>query len=230
MAFLMVAGSSEGETQYLWYPVKAVVVAAALVYVWPRLPPLRVASPGLAVLVGLVGFVAWVGLEPFVVTDPEARQGGFDPYVYVAAHGMWTYWVLAGFRMFGFVMVVPVMEEVFWRGFLMRFLINPDAAKVPRPKDPEDIMAWVDYDLERFTNDRFEGVPIGAYSAVSFWGTTLAFASVHGAHWALAMVYGILVGWLFIRTRSIGACIVAHAVTNLALGLYTLWTRQWFWW
>ena len=45
-----------------------------------------------------------------------------------------------------------------------------------------------------------------------------------------AIVWGLLIAVLLVRTRSLGACIVAHAVTNFLLGAYVLYTREWFFW
>lgn len=91
------------------------------------------------------------------------------------------------------------MEELFWRGFLMRWLIKED----------------------------FTAVPIGAYQPFSFWVTTAFFAAVHGPEWPLAVVVGLLYGAWFVRTKNLGNIMVAHGVTNLLLAIYCLISGDW---
>ena len=39
-----------------------------------------------------------------------------------------------------------------------------------------------------------------------------------------------MIGALLVYTKSLGACIIAHAVTNLLLALYVLKTHDWAFW
>jgi membrane protease YdiL (CAAX protease family) len=48
--------------------------------------------------------------------------------------------------------------------------------------------------------------------------------------WPTAIVYGLLIGGLLVATRSLGACIIAHGVTNFLLGAYVLVTQDWKYW
>lgn len=98
--------------------------------------------------------------------------------------------------------VVPILEELFWRGWLMRWLIDAD----------------------------FERVPVGRYSAVSFWAVALLFASEHGPYWEVGLMAGVVYNWWCVRTRNLGDCILAHAVTNGLLALYVLRFDQWQYW
>ncbi len=107
--------------------------------------------------------------------------------------------MLFAFRLAGITICVPIMEELFWRGFLMRWLIQED----------------------------FTSVPLGAYQPFSFWVTTACFAMVHGSEWLLAVGVGILYGAWFIRTKSLGSVMLAHGSTNLLLALYCLITNDW---
>ena len=45
-----------------------------------------------------------------------------------------------------------------------------------------------------------------------------------------AVVWFSMVTWLYVRTKSIWDCVVAHAVTNLLLGIYVIWTGSWYLW
>ena len=99
------------------------------------------------------------------------------------------------------MVVVAVMEEVFWRGFLLRWIIKQD----------------------------FLNVSFGTFTWVSFAVTSILFAVEHN-RWFAGLLAGVIYNLWFYRTRSIYACIVAHGVTNLALGLYVLYTGDWSFW
>lgn len=105
-------------------------------------------------------------------------------------------------RLFRAVVLVPVVEELFWRGWLMRWFINP----------------------------RFETVPLGTWSASSFWTTALLFASEHGPYWDVGLIAGVVYNGWMIRTKCLADCMVAHAVTNLCLSLYVIAAAQWQYW
>jgi CAAX prenyl protease-like protein len=103
------------------------------------------------------------------------------------------------------VVVVPLVEEIFWRGFLMRWLIDPD-----RP---------------------FTATPFGTYAPRAVALTTAAFMLAHApSDWFGALVFGLAMAWLAVRTKSLAACVAMHAVANLALGVYVMATRSWGFW
>jgi uncharacterized protein len=183
------------DQHYLLYPVVTVLVAGLLAYYWRRLPPLQPAFPLMSVLVGVVGVILWVGLDPYLVRYDQPLIGRNPFQLYPASEA----WVLFGFRLAGIAICVPIMEELFWRGFLMRYVIKED----------------------------FTTVPLGTYQPLSFWVTTAFFAAVHGAEWPLAVIVGILYGFWFVRTKSLGSIMVAHGVTNFLMTLYCLITHDW---
>ncbi len=99
-------------------------------------------------------------------------------------------------------LLVPVLEELFWRGWLPRWL----------------------------QDNRFWRVPLGTYSAFAFWGTAALFAAEHGPFWEVGLVCGVIYNWWMRRTGSLGDLILVHAVTNLALSLFTIATQRWVFW
>jgi len=105
-------------------------------------------------------------------------------------------------RALGSTLLVPVVEELFWRGWLMRWLVLPDFTKVA----------------------------LGTYTPLAFWGVALLFASEHGPYWEVGLAAGILYNWWMLRTRSLADCILAHAVTNGALSVYVVSTGAWRYW
>jgi len=194
MAFLIAEGWWP-EQHYLIYVPKTLCVGAVILWFWRSLPSLKPQAPLLSVLVGIVGVVLWVGLDPWLVRydQPLVGRNPFQLYPVNEA------WALFGFRLLGIAVVVPIMEELFWRGFLMRWLIKED----------------------------FTSVSLGTYTPLSFFVTTAFFAAEHGSEWALGAIVGLVYGAWFIRTKSLGSVMLAHGVTNLLLALYCLKTGDW---
>jgi CAAX prenyl protease-like protein len=105
-------------------------------------------------------------------------------------------------RVAGSVLVVPVIEELFWRSWIMRWLIDR----------------------------RFWKIPLGGYTVGTFWTVAILFAVEHGPYWDVGLAAGVIYNWWMIRTRSLGDCILAHAVTNACLSMLVLGTGQWQYW
>jgi CAAX prenyl protease-like protein len=108
---------------------------------------------------------------------------------------------LAGIRLFGATMIVPVMEELFWRSFLIRYVMSSD----------------------------FRSIRLGAFSVGSFVVTVVLFGLEHQL-WLAGMMAGAAYNVVLYRTGRIWPCILAHAVTNLILGGHVLMTGEWIWW
>ena len=106
------------------------------------------------------------------------------------------------FRVLSSVVNVPVLEELFWRGWFMRWLVSRDFLKVP----------------------------LGTYTAQSFWLVAVLFASEHGSYWDVGLIAGIVFNWWMMRTKSLADCILAHAVTNACLAGYVLIRGEWQYW
>ena len=184
------------------YPIKAVVVFALLVFFYRRYSELRLcdlhkyADTALSVLVGIGVFVLWINMDWDFATIGESK--GFDPTL-IESDG--AYNTLIAFRIFGAALVVPIMEELFWRSFLLRYIINSDFSKVA----------------------------IGAFAWPSFLIGAALFGLEHNLVLAGVMA-GVAYSLLLYRTKSIVQCILAHAVTNFALGLYVLQSGNWQFW
>lgn len=197
---LMLAGKElHPHAIYIAYPVMVFVVGLSLAYFWNRLPEFKISRPVGSIALGLLGLVIWVGLYPWLGKAQTDLTGGFNPRIFESPAIQWG---LIAFRMAGFVLIVPIMEEIFWRGFLQRYLVK----------------------------EHFESVDLGTYTPLSFWATTGMFVLAHADQWGVALVWGVLAGWWFIRTKSLGDIILLHATTNLALGIYVLATGRWYFW
>lgn len=183
------------------YTLKAAGVAVALVAcrsAWPDIrPDARVVLP--AVLVGLAVLAEWVLVDRYL---PGCRLGsriGFNPYRGIPDPAWRAAFVAV--RLTGLAVLVPLMEELFWRSFLIRVLSRPD---------------WQSMDP-------------GSFTAAGFSAVVAAFALAH-PEWLAAGICAVAYGMLLGRTRSVFACVVAHAVTNFGLGIYVLATGTWLFW
>lgn len=183
------------------YPIKAGLVALALALLWRHYTELKsYALPlrhwVLSLVVGLLVFVLWIKLDADWMLIGELGNG-FNP---TDANGK-VDWMWVAFRLSGAVLVVPVMEELFWRSFIQRWLQKADFLSL----NPAQI-----------------GLKAVLIASALF--------AVEHLQWLAGLVAGVAYGWLYIRTRNLWAPIIAHAVTNGALGAYVVNTRQWGLW
>jgi hypothetical protein len=195
----------EGYVPSPWYPwvyvakVCAVIVSLVLL---PRslrdiAPSTRTLAP--AILVGLVVFAEWILLDRWIPYPHIGTRTAFNPFSELA--DPLQLWMLLVTRFFGLVVLVPIIEESFWRNFALRWVTNPD----------------------------LDAVPVGTYSQTAFWMVAVGFASTH-PEWLVALVAGVLFALLLRSTRSMFAVVVSHAVANLALGVYIVVTGDWRYW
>jgi CAAX prenyl protease-like protein len=159
-----------------------------------------------SILIGLLVFVLWVG--PDFVFSGWHHSILFDNSVFGHPAGNTppaskSDPVFLFFRIAVSMIAVPILEELFWRGWLMRWLINADD---------------------------FAAVPLGAYAPGAFWITAALFASEHGSFWDVGLIAGVIYNWWMIRTRNLWDCIVAHAVTNGVLAAWVIGAGQWQYW
>lgn len=189
-------------TLYYLYPLKTLVVAVLLFHYRREYQELslkhlgHLPSTAASILLGLLVFVLWINMDWTLSAtgDPE----GFNPTL---LPGTGLQFAMTVFRIAGAALLVPLMEELFWRSFLMRYIID----------------------------HKFERVPIGAFTWPSFLIAAVLFGLEH--HFILAgITAGVLYSLLLYRTRSIAQCILSHAVTNLALAVYVLYTGKWYFW
>ena len=183
------------------YAIRSGVTALVLTALWRYYAELRreerpgAAAWALAVAAGVAVFALWILLD-FAPLVTGAAEDPFDPRVNGALH--------PGFalsRLAGAALVVPIIEELFWRSFLMRWLERPRFLRV----DPGEV-GWR---------------PLVLTSAV--------FAVEHRL-WFAGLLAGLAYGELYRRTRSLRVVVLAHAITNALLGLYVLRTGSWGFW
>ncbi len=158
---------------------------------WPSGPEIA-----LAVGAGVVVFALWIHLDAAWMTigRPTASFLPLD-----AQGGM--IWPLIALRWVGAALVVPVMEELFWRSFVMRWVQSPQfEALVPQRVGLKAILL-----------------------------STFVFTLAHTL-WLAAVIAGLAYAWLYVRTGKLWVPVIAHAVTNGALGVWVVATGNWAFW
>ncbi|MGC4013295.1 MAG: CPBP family glutamic-type intramembrane protease [Luteolibacter sp.] len=215
--------------EHWMYPLQTLVVLGLLLRGW-KYYEFRWSAKGVlaGIACGAIGIGLWLlpttlydrlGLD----ADPEgwrawlgvaARKEGFDPGVFQSPAAWWTVVVLRFFRA---VVVVALAEEIFWRGFMMRFLLT----MIPTVSTSPSV--WVRR-LMRLVPDwkgEWWQQPFGKPSWVSYLVVTGLFTGVHmGPDRAMAFLYGSITYLLCIRSKSLGACVAMHATANLLMCLY----------
>ncbi|HTL29377.1 MAG TPA: CAAX prenyl protease-related protein [Tepidisphaeraceae bacterium] len=186
------------------YVFKTSIVPLLLIYFWKRYTKIRWTHLWLGAIVGVLGIVQWVGMEKLLWklgwTWATLSVEPFDPTK--AIENQPLLWSFIAIRWAGATLLVPVMEELFWRDYAWRTIIAP--------------------------ND-FKLASVGEWDPRAYFIVPAIFAFVH-VQWLTAIVWALMIGALLVRTKSLGACIIAHAVTNFLLGAYVLWTKEWIFW
>ena len=184
------------------YALTVVVVGAVLVFFWrdygelarQTLPSLR--ETLLAVAVGVAVFAVWIQLDAPWMTLGEP-SAGFLPLTSTGTLD----WPLIGVRWIGAALLVPVMEELFWRSFLMRWIEQPV----------------------------FEGVDPQRVGLKAVLLSTFVFVLAHTL-WLAAAVAGLAYAWLYVRSGKLWLPVIAHGVTNGVLGVWVVATGNWRFW
>ena len=187
------------EPKYWVFPLQTVFCGALLVWFWKTYEWGAKWHVITAVLTGLVVLALWI--SPQWLLGAEQRTDGFNPGLFAGSAAL--YWGTLILRFIRLVVIVPLLEEIFWRGFLLRYLIKEDFTKVS----------------------------FGTFSWFSFGVVTVMFGLAHfGPDFIPALLTGAIYNLLAVKTRSLACCVIAHAVTNLVLGLYIMQTGQWGFW
>ena len=212
-----VFGLAPSSAYCLVYTAKIALTLAAMALVLPGYRQFRRPPGLLAVLVGAAGILVWLGLwylsnwtgltQLLSHLPGYAPRPAFNPLDKLAAdHGYtvpaaWT-WTFLAIRFFGLVAVVPVIEEFFLRGFLMRMVVDQE---------------WWN-------------VPFGKVNGMAVAVSIVVPMLTHPGELLAAAAWFGMVTWLMVRTRNPWDCVLAHATTNLLLGIYVIWSHEWALW
>jgi CAAX prenyl protease-like protein len=175
------------------YPIRVVAALAVLWYFRKAYRRIDWRFGPLALAIGLVVLAIWIGLDRSPAASMSAE---------LQTMPLWLRSVWIGIRILGAVVTVPIVEELAFRGFLLRRLVDSDFASVGWRAFP----AW----------------PVLASSA--------AFGAMHGGRWLEGTLAGVLYAWAMTRRGRLGDAVAAHAATNAMLAGWVLATGQWQYW
>jgi len=182
------------------YLLRAFFALVLLVYYWrdyielkslPQLSDFFYAS-----IAGAIVFIIWIFPYPGWLSGEDTK--GFDPFLGESKNAglMWL-----SIRMMGAVLVVPIMEELFWRSMVMRWF------------DQENFLA--------LSPERISGY--------AYVGSACLFAIQHHL-WLAGLFAGMVYGELYKTYKNLWVPIFAHATTNLLLAIWVVSTGQWGYW
>ncbi len=186
------------------WPSQVLLVAAICFLTWPAGVSLRPSRWFASTAIGTLVFCLWIAPD---VINPRYRHSLlFSNALFHVGSSLrpeaLTSSSVLFWRTVRAATVVPIAEELFWRAWLMRWLIDND----------------------------FRRVPLGTYLPLAFFVTAILFGLEHGAYWDVGLLAGIVYNFWMIRTKSVGDCVLMHAVTNLLLSLYVIAYAQWQYW
>ncbi|HJN89503.1 MAG TPA: CAAX prenyl protease-related protein [Verrucomicrobiota bacterium] len=194
---------SFGPESHFWVYLAKCVVGAWMIWVtWPLVSEMRWTISFEALSAGVLVFLMWVTLPKF--SKPDDTWNLLKHYESSPA----MVWAFAGVRIAGSTLLVPMLEEVFYRSFLYRYILAPN---------------WM------FTAHN-------SFHIKPFLLTSVIFGFTH-QHWIAGIICGIIYQSLVLRTNRIGDAITAHATTNFLLGVWVITQGfgyadepQWYFW
>jgi CAAX prenyl protease-like protein len=190
----MISRASSGQFE-TWYALRLLAGGAALAVCWPRLGGLDWRFSWRAAAAGVAVFGLWLLASHFLLT----RHGMPAGLAAMAAPDR-ALWITG--RVATAILVLPLAEELAYRGYLLRRLVAAD----------------------------FDSVPFAAVGWLPVLVSAIAYGILGGAAWPAGIAAGVVFAMLLIRTRRIGEAVAAHALVNALLGAAVLFGHQWQLW
>jgi uncharacterized protein len=212
LALTSCQGRFGAASAYWFYLAKTLVAVWQIWEMRPFVSEMRWAVSWEAVVVGVGVFVLWIGLDPFYpkLTEIIAKlglskffgthQATWNPHEQFGQNSALA-WLMIVTRILGSTLVVPPLEEVFYRSFLYRYVAKPD----------------------------FLSVPLNRFLPLPFLVTAAVFGISH-SQWLAGILCGMAYQWLVLRRNRLGDAMTAHAITNFLLGVWVAWQGAWQFW
>lgn len=187
------------------YPLRVVATVLALFWLgggvftsmarcktWLAYAPQQIIAP---LLIGISVFLLWLALHP-----PAAPARSLRDVAQAEGWSIGYMWMWLGFRLVGSILIVPVIEELAFRGYLQRRLISAD-----------------------FTKARYDWHwPAALISAA-------AFALLH-SNWIAGLLAGLAFSFAASRRGKLSDAVLAHATANLLVAVAVLGAGRWDLW
>jgi CAAX protease family protein len=188
-----------GTASAYWFYFAKTLAAVWLIWeMRPLVSEMRWAFSWEAVAIGIGVFVMWVGINPLY---PQFKSGViWNPPEQFGQNSALA-WLMIATRILGSTLVVPPLEEVFYRSFLYRYFAKPD----------------------------FLSIPLNRFLPWPFLATAIVFGFSH-FQWLAGILCGMAYQWLVLRKNRLGDAMTAHAITNFLLGLWVAWQGAWQFW
>lgn len=201
---LLTAGQGRfGPASAYWFYLAKTLVGLWLIFeIRPLVWEMRWAFSWEAVVVGVGVLVMWIGIDPYYpkLGFGKTALANSNPSLVFGQHSQLTAFFLL-VHIFGMTVVVPPLEEVFYRSFLYRFIAKPN----------------------------FLNVPLNQFLPVPFFATAVVFGLEH-SQWLAGILCGMAYQWLVLRKNRLGDAMTAHAITNFLLGVWIVWRGAWNFW
>jgi CAAX prenyl protease-like protein len=197
---------------YWFYLAKTLAGMGMIFAVRPLVAELRWAFSWEAVVVGVGIFFVWIGISGEwatqnslwvklgIASPPKNIPLPWNPHEQFG-QGTALAWFFIVARILGSTLVVPPIEEMFYRSFLYRYIAKPD----------------------------FQSVPLNQFFPMPFFVTALVFGLAHN-EWISGIICGAAYQWLVLRKNRLGDAMTAHAITNFLLGVWVAWRGAWQFW
>jgi membrane protease YdiL (CAAX protease family) len=209
------------DSRYWFYLIKTIAGAVMIWFMFPSVDEMRWAWSWRALAVGVGVFALWVGLDGLYLSLDKLLKAVLRPAANVFGLTAWcstpptdpipwnphlrfgptAAWGFVMVRLLGSSLVVPPLEEVFYRSFLYRYIARPD----------------------------FERLPLNYFAGTPFLFTAAVFGFSH-YEWLPGVLCGMLYQGLVLRNNRLGDAMTAHAITNFLLGLWIIWKGAWHFW
>lgn len=201
-----------GEASRYWIYLAKTLLGVWMIWVmYPLVSEMRWQINVEGVLVGVAVFALWVGLDPYVpkldalfvklgLSQPKPGDLPWNPLTFFAGNAALG-WLFVGVRAFGSALVVPPLEETFYRSFIYRYIVNPD----------------------------FTSVSLQRWHPVSFFVCAALFGFSHN-EWLAGVLCAMAYQALVLRRGRLGEAMTAHAVTNFLLAIWVVAKGAWQFW
>ena len=212
-------GSLQGKfldgSEYWIYAAKTLLVGGMLWALRGYLTEMKWAFSWEALAVGIGIAALWIGVDGLVPSlnelwergtslltgetpEPSKPEPPWNPLEFFTGNSALA-WCFIALRVLGRSLIVPPLEEVFYRSFFYRSIAGA----------------------------KFNEVPIGMWHPTAFVVTSVVFGLAHPGQWLPAIICGAAYQLLVIRKRRLGDAMLAHATTNLIISVYAITTGQW---
>jgi uncharacterized protein len=189
-----------GEASRYWFYLAKTLVGVWLIWeMRPLVTEMRWAWSWEALAAGVAVFAIWVGLDSFYpkLGTPSAP---WNPHTQFGANSSLA-WFFIVVRIVGSSLVVPPLEEAFYRSFLYRYMVRTD----------------------------FLSMPLNQFHGLSLVVMAVIFGFSH-SEWLAGILCGLAYQALVLRKNRLGDAMTAHAITNFLLGLWVVWKGDWHFW